>query len=254
MRYVCVFAHQDDEMRCLGTLLRLREQGHVVAFIVVTAGDKGLPFADRADQHRAATVREAEMRKVAAAFDAAYVCLGREDGFVYDDARLRRDMIAALRSVRPDVVFTHWTTEYNDDHQVTAKAVTDAALFTNLASFEPQAPEIEDVPRIWYVDPGPGYGFEATHFVELADHHAHRKADLIRLHASQMDVMRQLRGHDYADEMADADRLTGARLMTTYAEGFRPCLAERRIPWPSDLPGQWEAAASPAPDAPGGER
>ena len=52
-----------------------------------------------------------------------------------------------------------------------------------------------------------------------------------------MAVMRQLKGHDYADEMADDDRRQGARLMTRYAESFRPCLAERRIPWPTDLPG-----------------
>ncbi len=238
MKYACVFAHQDDEMRCLGTLLRLRERGHEVAFVAVTGGDKGLPFADPEDQHRAVAVRDAEMRNVAAAFDATYLCLGREDGFLYDDDALRRDLIAALRSVDADVLFTHWTADYNNDHVVTAKAVTDAALFTNLASFEPQIPAVENVPRIWYVDTGAGYGFEATHFVELAERHMTRKSELVRLHASQMDVMRQLRGRDYADEMADADRATGARLMSAYAEAFRPCLSERRIPWPSDLPGR----------------
>ncbi|HEY0474179.1 MAG TPA: PIG-L family deacetylase [Kribbella sp.] len=238
MKYACVFAHQDDEMRCLGTLLRLREQGHEVAFITITSGDKGLPFAEPGSNERAVAVRDGEMRTVAAAFDAAYLCLGREDGFLYDDDALRRDLIAALRSVKPDVLFTHWTSDYNADHVVTAKAATDAALFTNLGSFEPQVPAIDAVPRIWYVDTGAGYSFESTHFVELASRHAARKSELIRTHASQMDVMRQLRGHDYADEMAVADQVTGARLMSAYAEAFRPCLAERRIPWPSDLPGQ----------------
>jgi hypothetical protein len=52
-----------------------------------------------------------------------------------------------------------------------------------------------------------------------------------------MGVLRKLRGRDYADEMIDEDRLQGARLTVGYAEAFRPCLAERRIPWPSDLPG-----------------
>ncbi|MFD0480204.1 hypothetical protein ACFQ0B_77790 [Nonomuraea thailandensis] len=52
-----------------------------------------------------------------------------------------------------------------------------------------------------------------------------------------MDVMRRMRGHDYADELAAEDRRQGARLMVDYAEAFRACLAERRIPWPSDLPG-----------------
>jgi LmbE family N-acetylglucosaminyl deacetylase len=241
MRYACVFAHQDDEMRCLGTLLRLHKEGHEIAFVTLTNGNKGLPFSGPESQERAVAVRDGEMRTVAAAFDAPYLCLGREDGFLYDDEPLRRDLIAALRTVDPDVVFTHWRNDYNDDHVVTAKAETDTALWTNLPSFEPQVPANDHVPRIFYVDTGAGYDFEATHFVALAPEDVARKAELIRVHASQMDVMRQMRGEDYADEMAAADRVTGARLMTTHAEAFRPCLAERRIPWPSDLPRQLAA-------------
>ncbi|SDS32268.1 PIG-L deacetylase family protein [Actinopolymorpha singaporensis] len=238
MRYACVFAHLDDEMRCLGTLLRLHEQGHEIAFVTLTGGDKGLPFSGPDSHERAVAVREVEIRHVAKAFDASYLCLGREDGFLYDDEPLRHDLIAALRTVDPEVVFTHWTNDYNADHVVTAKAVVDTALWTNLGSFEPHVPANDHVPRIYHVDTGAGYGFEATHFVELTADHVARKAELIRAHASQMDVMRRLRGHDYADEMADSDRVTGARLMVAHAEGFRPCLAERRIPWPSDLPGR----------------
>lgn len=238
MRYVAVFAHQDDEMRCLGTLLRLREAGHEVAFIALTAGDKGLPFASSQVPGEAASVREKEMLSVAQALDARYLCLGAEDGFLYDDEATRRELISALRVVGADVIFTHWTADYNADHVVTAKLVTDAALFTNLASFQSDVAALSQVPRIWHVDPGPGYQFEATHFVELGPGHVERKNELIRLHASQMDVMRKLSGSDYADKMADADRITGDRMMVNRAESFRPSLAERRIPWPSDLPGR----------------
>ena len=238
MKYVCVFAHQDDEMRCLGTLIRLQEAGHEFAFITLTAGDKGLPFDDDQRAGHAASVRDEEMRSVAAAFGAEYVCLGREDGFLYDDAALRRGVIAALRRVKAEVIFTHWTTDYNADHVVTAKVVTDASLFTSLASFESQVPALGAVPRIYHVDPGPGYGFEGTHFVELSERHRDRKADLIRLHRSQMEVMQRLIGSDYADQMTAADRQTGGRLLVDQAEPFRPSLAERRIPWPSDLPGR----------------
>ena len=237
MKVVCVFAHQDDEMRCLGTLLRLHEAGHGIGFICTTNGDKGLSFDGSAGRKIAAGVREREMRAVAGHFDGEYVCLGREDGFLRDDAALRGELIAALRRTRADIVITHWTRDYNDDHVVTAKAVTDAALFASISSFEPDMAALPATPRIFYVNPGDGYGFEGTHFVELTSQHADRKAGLIRLHASQMDVMRRMRGHDYADEMGDEDRRQGARLMVPYAEAFRPCLAERRMPWPSDLPG-----------------
>jgi LmbE family N-acetylglucosaminyl deacetylase len=240
MTYVCVFAHPDDEMRCLGTLLRLHEQGQHIAFVAVTAGDKGLPFDP--DPSRAAVVRAGEMQSVAAAFDAPYVCLDREDGFLYDDATVRRALIVALRQLSAEVVFTHWTSDYNPDHVVTAQLVVDAALFSTLGPFADGAEALAAVPRIFHVDPGPGYGFEATHFVELGPEHTRRKAELIRLHHSQMDVMRELSGEDYADQMARADALTGSRLMVAAAEAFRPSLAERRIPWPSDLPGRLGAA------------
>ncbi len=238
MKFACVFAHQDDEMRCVGTLLRLREADHEIAFVTLTAGDKGLPFQEAHGSMNAAAIRDAEMHAVATRFEAAYICLGREDGFLFDSAELRRDVIGTFRQLRPDVIFTHWTKDYNDDHQVTAKVTTDAALFTTLGSFEPSSAPLSHVPRIWYVDPGAGYGFEATHFVELGPAHVAEKAACIREHVSQMEVMRHLRGRDYADEITSADLATGARLMVGHAEAFRPCLAERRIPWPSDLPGQ----------------
>lgn len=237
MKVICVLAHQDDEMRCLGTLQRLAEGGATIGFVCVTNGNGGLAFAEGDSRERAARVREAEMRSVAARFDAAYECLGYDDGALQDGPELRRRLIATLRRLGAELVFTHWTRDYNPDHVATASAVTDAALFTALPSFEPDSPALERVPRVVHCDPGDGYGFEATHFVELSARHAERKAELIRLHRSQMEVMRRLRGRDYADEMADADRRTGARLMVDHAEAFRPCLAERRIPWPSDLPG-----------------
>jgi LmbE family N-acetylglucosaminyl deacetylase len=245
MNVACVFAHQDDEMRCLGTLQRLAEAGATISFVCVTNGNKGLAFDEGSSDERAAKVRDTEMRSVAEYFGATYHCLGFDDGVLFDGPDLRRKLIVVLRQVRAQVIITHWTSEYNDDHVVTGKAVTDAALFTNLASFVPESAPLAEVPRIFYVNPGEGYGFEATHFVALSDQHAKHKAELIRMHDSQMKVMRQLKGHDYADEMADEDRRQGARLMVDYAESFRPCLAERRIPWPTDMPGPLPEAGEP---------
>lgn len=238
MIYAGVFAHPDDEMTCLGTLLRLYDRGHRVSFITITPGDKGLPF-DEPGQHRSATeIRAAEMRRVAARFNADYYCLSGEDGFTHDSDQLRAELINTLRRAAPDVVFTHWTSDYNPDHVATAKLVTDACLFTTLGPFAPGEPPLASVPRIIHVDPGVGYGFEATHFVELDEDLAAAKSRIIRLHESQMGVMRHLAGEDYADQRARMDRLTGARLLCYAAEAFRPSLAERRIPWPTDLPGQ----------------
>ena len=237
MTVVCVFAHPDDEMRCLGTLLRLHEQGRQVAFVTVSSGDKGQPFSG-ATREETVAARHAEMSRVAASFDAPYLSLGHEDGFVEGGAPLRRELIRALRELGAVTVFTHWTDDYNPDHVVTARETVAAALLSGLGSFEPEVPALVAAPGIWHTHPGDGYGFEPTHFVELSSATAARKTELIRLHESQMAVMREMRGDDYADEMATMDARTGARLLAGPVESFRPCLSERRIPWPSDLPGR----------------
>lgn len=236
MKVVTVMAHQDDELQCLGTLLRMRERGDSIALVCTSSGNKGLPFSAVGTED-AAAVRDAEIRAVAAELDADYRCLGREDGMVQEDADLRRELIAVLRELGAELVFTHWTTDYNSDHVVTANAVVNAALWTNLDSFEPRVPALPRVPAIFHVNPGAGYGFEPTHFVELDDRLAAEKARIGRLHVSQMAVMSQLGGRDYVDQTDDKDRLQGERLMVQRAESFRPCLSERRIPWPSVLPG-----------------
>lgn len=84
--------------------------------------------------------------------------------------------------------------------------------------------------------PGEGHGFEATHFVELPEDIAEEKTRILRPHKRQMDVAREHRGVDYADLMRDRDRTQGNRVMVAYAEAFRSCLAERRIPLASVLP------------------
>jgi LmbE family N-acetylglucosaminyl deacetylase len=232
-----VIAHQDDEQGCLGTLLRLRaERDASITFIALTNGDKGASWDPDRPLEDVARVRDGEMRAVAAALGAQYVCLGRPDGFLLDDAELRRDLIEALRAARAELVFTHFTDDYNEDHVVTARVACHAALLGEIASVRTASPALPHAPAIFHMTPGDGYGFDGTHFVVFDEATAQRKAEVLRLHASQMDVMRQLRGVDYADLTLAADRARGARLVQPYAEVFRPCLMERRIPTASVLP------------------
>ena len=237
MNVAVVIAHQDDEQGCLGTLLRLREErGAHVTFIALTNGDKGASWDPDKPLAEVAALRDGEMRAVAAELGADYVCLGRPDGFLLDDEPLRRDLIEALRSARAELVFTHYTDDYNEDHVVTARVTLHAALLAEIASVHTASPALPHAPAIFHMSPGPGYAFDGTHFVVLTEAHAAEKARVLRRHASQMDVMRQLRGVDYADLVGDADRATGARLVAPAAEVFRPCLRERRIPTASMLP------------------
>lgn len=42
LNIVSVMAHQDDELMCLGTMLKYKQNGHKLAFICLTDGAVGM--------------------------------------------------------------------------------------------------------------------------------------------------------------------------------------------------------------------
>ena len=236
MNIVHVGAHQDDEGHTLGTLLKYRRQGgHRITFICTTNGDKGMTFSPEVPFVEAAAIRDREMRAVAAALDARYICLGAPDEFLYDTAEMRMKLIDALRECQADLIFTHWTNDYNLDHTTTARLVFQASMNSIVASMQSAHPALSTTPKIFYWDVGDGFDFEGTHFVEIDEELAREKARIIRLHQSQMEVMKKI-GPDFADLLMERARVTGQRVGVPYAEAFRPCLASRRTPLANMLP------------------
>jgi N-acetylglucosamine malate deacetylase 1 len=236
MNIVHVAAHQDDEAHTLGTLLKYRKQGgHRITFICTTNGDKGLAFNPEVPHAEAAKTRDREMRDVAAALGARYMCLGALDEFLYDTQEMRMKLIDALRECEADLIFTHFPAEYNLDHNTTSTLVFQASLNSMIASMKSAHAALKVTPKIFYWDEGSHLGFEGTHFVSLDEETIREKARIIRLHKSQMEVMSKI-GPDFADLAVDCARQNGERVGAPYAEVFRPCLASRRTPLASMLP------------------
>ena len=236
MNIVLVGAHQDDEAHALGTLLKYKRQGgHRITFICATNGDKGASFSPEIPWQETARTRDREMRAVAAALDARYICLGAPDEFLYDTEEMRMKLIDALRECETDLIFTHWPSDYNLDHIITSQLVFQASMNSIIASMRSAHRALAVTPKIFYWDVGDGFGFEGTHFVALDEETVLEKARIIRLHKSQMEVMLKV-GPDFADKLVDRCRQTGERVGVPYAEAFRPCLASRRTPLANMLP------------------
>lgn len=236
MNIVHVGAHQDDEGRALGTLLKYQLQGsHNLTFICTTNGDKGFSFDSETPYEVVAATRDREMRAVAAAVGAGYICLGAPDEYLYDSKEMRLKLIDALRACKADLIFTDWTNEYNADHSITAALVLQCALLTIIASIKTVHAALAVTPKIFHCDPGPGFGFEGTHFVELSEEIVNEKVRITNLHESQMAVARLI-GGDFAEGLRQHCREVGARVGVPYAEAFRPCLASRRTPLANMLP------------------
>jgi len=85
------------------------------------------------------------------------------------------------------------------------------------------------------MNPGEGYGFEGTHFVEIPERLVDEMGRIMGHHHSQMEVSKRL-VVDYRLTIRDRMKRVGERVGVPYAECFRPCLAKRRTPLASMLP------------------
>lgn len=132
-RALAVVAHPDDmEYGASGAVAEWTAAGREVAYLLVTRGEAGIAGLEPGESAR---VREAEQRASAAVVGVSEVTfLDRSDGVIEGDLALRRDIAAAIRTWRPELLITlnhhdtfrgvHWNTP---DHRVVGRATLDAA-------------------------------------------------------------------------------------------------------------------------------
>jgi len=171
---LAVVAHPDDlEYGTASAVARWTGQGKDIRYLLVTRGEAGI---DNLTPLEAATVRTAEQVASAARVGVDVVeFLDHADGLLTPSIALRRDLAAALRRHRPEVVIS---SNYRDrwspggpfnhaDHRVVGLAVVDAVrdaanrwLFTD-TGLEPWG----GVRMICF-----GGSPEPTHAVDVSDH------------------------------------------------------------------------------------
>jgi len=131
-RALVVVAHPDDmEYGGSGAVARWTDDGKDVAYLLVTRGEAGI---DSIPPSECGPLREAEQRRACAAVGVSAVeFLDHPDGVIEYGLPLRRDIAAAIRTHRPELVVTG---NYADrwpggglnmaDHVHTGRAVLDA--------------------------------------------------------------------------------------------------------------------------------
>lgn len=177
-RALAIVAHPDDmEYGMSAAVARWTAQGKTVSYLLVTRGEAGI---DTMEPAQTIPVRAAEQR---AACDAVGVevleFLDHPDGVIHDVMRLRRDVAAAVRRHRPEVVLTTSPREffpsgmYNmADHRIVGHAVLDGVrdaanrwVFTDLTG-----PDGEVLPAWGGVRfTALGGSTEARHAVDVSD-------------------------------------------------------------------------------------
>ncbi|GGW93656.1 GlcNAc-PI de-N-acetylase [Streptomyces malachitofuscus] len=132
-RALAVVAHPDDlEYGCAAAIASWTDAGREVSYVLATRGEAGI---DTLEPAKCGPLREREQRASAAVVGVSEVgFLDHADGVVEYGPALRRDIAAAVRRYRPELVITlnhrdtwggtYWNTP---DHVAVGRATLDAA-------------------------------------------------------------------------------------------------------------------------------
>jgi len=104
-RALAIFAHPDDpEVACAGTLATWTQAGTEAHLVIANAGEKGRADPST-DGTELAAIRRAEAEQAAGILGLASVdFLDHPDGELDNTSEFRTQLIAIVRSLRPDVV------------------------------------------------------------------------------------------------------------------------------------------------------
>ncbi len=237
MNVVSVMAHQDDEMHCLGTMLKCRARGDRLWFITLTDGSKGFVHEPGISRKKAARIRHEEMSALAADVGAEYTNLGEPDEFLYDSPGLRMGLIEAIRQTGAHLIFTHFEQDYNADHTTTAALVRHCAMQSCLPVLETSTPPLPEHPAIFAVEPHGPLVFGPSHFVDIGDY-MQEKVRLLGFHRSQNEAMQTAVGVEagFEELCGRPGAYWGAQVGCALAEAFVPMRARGALKPFSVLP------------------
>ncbi len=221
MNIVSVMAHADDEMRCLGTMLKCRARGDQLFFITLTDGSKGFVQNPAIIRTEAAAIRQAEMESLVKGAGGEYLNLNELDEFLYDTPETRMKLIEAIRWSKADLLFTHYHEDYNLDHTTVNRLVRHCAMQACLPVLPTASPPLAESPAIFQCEPFGAFHFPATHYVDITDFHA-LKIQLLQHHTSQETAMQAAVGAGLAELCTRLEAFRGEQVGCTFAECFLP--------------------------------
>ncbi|RDI42872.1 PIG-L deacetylase family protein [Nocardia mexicana] len=170
-RGLVIVAHPDDiEYGAAAAVARWTRQGKDIRYVLVTSGEAGIAGLPPAESGPLREAEEIASAKVVGVSEVEF--LGYPDGRIEVSLALRRDLAAAIRRHRPELVVLSyfgdaWGSGFANsaDHRAVGRAGLDAV---SDAGNEWIFPELADLPiwsPRWAAVLGPG----ATHAVDVTD-------------------------------------------------------------------------------------
>ncbi len=219
MKVVSIMAHQDDEMRCLGTMLKCRARGDRLQFVTLTDGSSGVMGEPPPTREESARIRADEMRRLAGKIGAGTACLGERDEFLYDTPDIRLRLLETIRKTGANLVFTHYREDYNEDHMTTHRLVRHCCMLAPLPLLPAESPPLKEHPAVFCVEPHGTIPFPATHFVDISEFED-KKIALLKNHRSQEQAMQMAVDAGFDKLCRRPDAYWGEKAGCEYAECF----------------------------------
>ena len=223
MNILAIGAHPDDvEYYCGGTLAKYASQGHKVFTATATSGNIGSATLSKDE---IAKIRKEEARRAAAHIGAEYICLDYDDEMFYEDRDVRLKFIDLVRYCKADVILTHNPVDYNPDHMLTSKIVSDINVMIPIAKLETKNKPVDKIPSIIYFESYKSLGFIPTEYVDITDF-IDIKMQMCNEHQSQISWMQanykdSVGQNNFLDNVRVTARFRGNQCGVDYAEGFR---------------------------------
>lgn len=222
---LAIVAHPDDiEFMCAGTLALLFENGWTIHMATMTPGDLGSAELGRVE---ISSIRRKEAANSAAILSANYDCLENDDLFIFYDRPTLLKVIALIRFVKPDIVFTHSPSDYMVDHETTSKIVQSACFAAGVANIKIlNSRPFPKIPHLYYMDAMEGkdkFGEKIKpQFIIDISSVLNVKEKMLCCHKSQRDWLLKHHGIDeYIRTMKDFSGKRGSEINVSYGEGFR---------------------------------
>jgi LmbE family N-acetylglucosaminyl deacetylase len=234
-RALAIGAHPDDvEFGCGGTLAKWAASGCEIFHLICTDGSKGTWDPGRDPAELVVTRRhEQQAASVALGGKGEVIFLGWPDGELESGLRQRFEVAAAIRKLKPDVVFGHdpWKRyRLHPDHRNAGFLVTDGIVAARDPLFFPELGDLPYRPKTLLL-------FEADepdHLEDVSDFVAAKLAALLE-HKSQLHStmgITEIESAEHKDnpEVIEFKRRVTDRLASQGLEaGFEAAEAFKRI-------------------------
>lgn len=203
MNILAIGAHADDvELGAAGSLAKHAAEGHNVSVLLVTHSAYG-DFNGNIIRDKKTAIKEAKTAAKIMGVKQIH-CLDYETKYVTYDVKLIEDINRHIHNTKPDIIYTHWDGDINQDHSAIAQATIVAG---------------RNVPRIlmyrsnWYKS---YKHFENNFYVDITKY-IEIKIKAIRAHESEI----KRRGEDWIEFFKGQCRNNGQEVGVKYAESFQ---------------------------------